>query len=192
MSSSSPTTSMSPRRSTRLALILTGAAIMLTLLGVFALSGRSDLHGGSFEQTPAGLVYRNTGHDISFTMPPFFVRKEYRTEAADFMGKGGCSVGIMSHLVLLPMSVYEHSIEHLISRTHPGQLFTEYALWQGSVQPDIAVHTDLKQPSGRIVSQNYIHFRRGVSVISLIETLPSQTTDCSGQLAPVEKSFHLD
>lgn len=192
MESSSSTASTSRRGQMRVVLILATFAIILTAVVVFALTGRNNLGGGSAEQAPSGLVYRNTRHNLAFTMPSSWTRKEYNTEAIDFMGSAGCSVAVLSHFVLIPTSAYENSIEIAITHTHPGQRYTAYTLWQGSVPPDSAVHADLQESTGSMVSQNYIHFRRGVSIISLIETLPFPTASCQAQLAPIEKSFQLD
>lgn len=109
-----------------------------------------------------------------------------------FAGKNGCSVNVLSHLMFVPTSVYQRSVQIVITKAYPGQVYMPDSSWQGSERPDGAVHADLKAHNGTTVSQNYIHFRRGISVVSLIESWPARALDCPAQMAVIEKSFHLD
>ena len=193
MQSSFTKASTSSKRTPRTILILVAITIVLTIVVLIALTGHNSLGGASsFQKTPIGIQYRNPDPGLTFVVPPSWARIVASSEADTFAGSGGCRFVVLSHLVFIPTSTYAGVLDHLIARTHPGQTFVPYTSWQGSPQPDSADRAELKQPSGMIVTQNYIQFRRGASVVSLIESLPSQTIGCQAQITSIEKNFHLD
>lgn len=190
-SSQMPTTS-TPKPIRWLLPTILVALVLAVLVTLFLLSGKNNLSAGKAEHTAAGLQYRNAGRVIALTVPGSWAPRPRSKEAVSFGGSNGCSVSVLSHLMFVPTSVYQRSVQLGITKTHPGQVYAPDNSWHGSERPDGAVHADLKEENGEIISQNYIHFRRGASVISLIETWPGRAVDCPAQMAEIEESFHLD
>lgn len=190
MQSSSPAGSTSIRK--RAVWFGVPLLIVIVIVVLLALSGHSNITGGATEQTAGGLEYRNPVRGITVTAPPSWVVRPSQTKAVALSSRSGCSVLILSHLVFIPTSAYERGVEVDITETHVGQTYSPYTSWQGSRQPDIAVHADLRHSGGTMVAQNYIHFRKGTSIVSLIETLPSLSEGCPAQIASIERSFRLD
>lgn len=105
--------------------------VFAVLVILFALSGRSNLADGTTEQTAAGLQYESAVNGITLTVPGSWAPKPRSREAVSFAGSNGCSLSVLSHLMLFPTSVYERSVQSVITKTHPGQVYVPDDSWQG-------------------------------------------------------------